>query len=219
MDPATHRQCAADEIGEIWVGGANVARGYLGKPAETEETFAACVSDTGAGPFLRTGDLGFLLDGELFVAGRLKDLVIIRGRNYYPNDIEFTVQETNPGLMKGRGAVFAVTPEPGGSEQLIVVQEVDREQISEADVNDVIAAIRTAITAEHQIQAHAVLLVDLLRIPTTSSGKIRRRACREKFVDGELETFGEWHAPAAREPPADGSAAEERTRRCRAQRG
>jgi acyl transferase domain-containing protein/acyl-CoA synthetase (AMP-forming)/AMP-acid ligase II len=209
VDPATHRQCGADEIGEIWVGGANVARGYLGKPVETEETFAAFVSDTGAGPFLRTGDLGSLIDGELFVAGRLKDLVIIRGRNYYPNDIEFTVQETNPGLLKGRGAVFAVTPESGASEQLIVVQEIDRERIGEADVNEVIAAIRTAITAEHQIQAHAVLLVDPLRIPTTSSGKIRRRACREKFVDGVLETFGEWHAPAARQPQPTAPSAED----------
>jgi acyl transferase domain-containing protein/acyl-CoA synthetase (AMP-forming)/AMP-acid ligase II/acyl carrier protein len=200
VDPATHRQCGADEIGEIWVSGANVARGYLGKPAETEETFAAFVSDTGAGPFLRTGDLGFLLDGELFVAGRLKDLVIIRGRNYYPNDIEFTAQETNPGLLKGRGAAFAITPESGGSEQLVVVQEINREHLTEADVDQVIAAIRTAITAEHQIKPHAVLLVDALRIPTTSSGKIRRRACRDKFLDGGLETFGVWRAPAAHEP-------------------
>jgi acyl transferase domain-containing protein/acyl-CoA synthetase (AMP-forming)/AMP-acid ligase II/acyl carrier protein len=205
VDPATHKQCGAHEVGEIWVGGANVARGYLGKPIDTAETFVAFVSDTGAGPLLRTGDLGFLLDGELFVAGRLKDLVIIRGRNYYPNDIEFTAQETHPGLLKGRGAVFAVTPESGAAEQLVVVQEFDREQISEADVDDVIAAIRTAITAEHQIHAHAVLLVDALRIPTTSSGKIRRRACRDKFIDGELETFGEWYAPAARELPTAGS--------------
>ena len=209
VDPATHRQCGADEIGEIWVGGANVARGYWRKPVETEETFAAFVSDTGHGPFLRTGDLGFMIDGELFVAGRLKDLVIIRGRNYYPNDIEFTAQETHPGLMSGRGAVFAVTPEPGGSEQLVVVQEVDREQITEADANDVIGAIRTAVTAEHQIQAHAVLLVDPLRIPTTSSGKIKRRACREKFIDGQLEPFAEWHAPTSRESQPAAPAAED----------
>jgi acyl transferase domain-containing protein/acyl-CoA synthetase (AMP-forming)/AMP-acid ligase II/aryl carrier-like protein len=199
VDPATLRQCEPHEVGEIWVSGGNVAQGYLGKPVESKETFAAHIADTGAGPFLRTGDLGFVMDGELFVAGRLKDVVIVRGRNYYPNDIEFTVQETHPGLLKGRGAVFAVDPQSGGSEQLVVVQEFDRERITEADVDTVIAAIRTAVTAEHQIQAHAVLLVDALRIPTTSSGKIRRRACREKFVDGALEPFAEWHVAAAHE--------------------
>jgi acyl transferase domain-containing protein/acyl-CoA synthetase (AMP-forming)/AMP-acid ligase II/acyl carrier protein len=201
-DPVTRRPCAPDEVGEIWIGGANVALGYWGKPAATEETFRAHTSDTGRGPFLRTGDLGFVVDGELFVTGRLKDVVIIRGKNYYPNDIEFTVQETHPGLMTGRGAVFSVAPDSGGAEQLIVVQEIDREKITEADTDAVIGAIRTAITAEHEIQPHAVLLVDLLRIPTTSSGKIRRRACKQKFIDGELEAFAQWHAPVKRERPS-----------------
>jgi acyl transferase domain-containing protein/acyl-CoA synthetase (AMP-forming)/AMP-acid ligase II len=202
VDPVTRRQCAPDEVGEIWIGGANVAVGYWGKAAETEETFQAHTSDTGRGPFLRTGDLGFLFDGELFVAGRLKDVVIVRGRNYYPNDIEFTVQETHPGLMAGRGAVFSVAPDAGGAEQLIVVQEIDREKITEADTDAVIGAIRSAITAEHEIQPHAVLLTDPLRIPTTSSGKIRRRACKQKFIDGQLEAFAQWHAPVKRETPA-----------------
>lgn len=206
VNPATRRQCGSDEVGEIWVAGGNVARGYWGKPAETEETFGAYVADTGQGPFLRTGDLGFLADGELFVAGRLKDVVIIRGRNYYPNDIEFTVQETHAGLMAGRGAVFSVEPESGGPEQLIVVQEIDREKITDTDA--VIGGIRTAITAEHEIHPHAVLLVDALRIPTTSSGKIRRRACRQKFVDGDLEAFAQWQAPANREPQSAAPEAE-----------
>ena len=199
VDPVTRSECGQDEVGEIWVSGANVARGYWGKPAETQETFRGRTSDTERGPYLRTGDLGFLVDGELFVAGRLKDVVIIRGRNYYPNDIEFTVQETHSGLMKGRGAVFAVTPETG-PEQLIVVQEVDRERITDSDTEKVIGGIRTAITAEHEIRPHAVLLVDLLRIPTTSSGKIRRGACRQKFVDGQLEALAQWQAPAKVEP-------------------
>ena len=220
-DPVTRRQCDPDEIGEIWVAGENVAKGYWHKPAETEETFAAYLSDSGDGPFLRTGDLGFFVDDELFISGRHKDLVIIRGRNYYPNDIEFTVQETHPGLMNGRGAVFAITPESGGTEQLVVVQEVDRERISDADVDDVIGAIRTAVTAQHEIQAHAVLLADPLRIPTTSSGKIRRRACKQKFLDGQLEAFAEWHAPVRRDPqpdtapPAEASPAPEATERPR----
>jgi acyl transferase domain-containing protein/acyl-CoA synthetase (AMP-forming)/AMP-acid ligase II len=198
-DPVTRRRCGPDEVGEIWIAGPNVAKGYWGKQAETEETFQAYVSDTGQGPFLRTGDLGFLVDGELFVAGRLKDVVIIRGRNYYPNDIEFTVQETHPGLMTGRGAVFSVASDSGGAEQLIVVQEIDREQITEADADAVIGAVRSAITAEHEISPHAVLLVDLLQIPTTSSGKIRRRACKQKYVDGQFDAFAQWQAPAKRE--------------------
>jgi acyl transferase domain-containing protein/acyl-CoA synthetase (AMP-forming)/AMP-acid ligase II len=199
VDPVTRRQCGPDKVGEIWVGGANVARGYWGKPVETEETFRGRISDTERGPFLRTGDLGFLVDGELFIAGRLKDVVIIRGRNYYPTDIEFTVQETHSGLMKGRGAVFSVTPETG-PEQLIIAQEVDREKITEADIEEVIRAIRTAITADHEIQPHVVLLLDPLRIPTTSSGKIRRGACRQKFIDGQLEAFAQWQAPTKGRP-------------------
>ena len=209
VDPLTRRPCRPHEVGEIWVGGASVAQGYLGKPAETKETFSAFLSETGRGPFLRTGDLGFLLDGELFVPGRLKDLVIIRGRNYYPNDIEATAQGTHPALLSGRGAAFAVTPESGGSERLIVVQEVDRSQVGEADLSEVIGAIRTAITAAHDIQAHAVVLVEPLRIPTTSSGKIRRSTCRQRFLDGQLEVLAEWHAPTSRDPQPSALPAEE----------
>ncbi|WP_232004753.1 type I polyketide synthase [Mycobacterium sp. ACS1612] len=195
VDPVTRTRLAPDEVGEIWVAGPNVAYGYWGKAAETEETFKARTADTDDGPYLRTGDLGFLAaDGELFVTGRLKDVVIIRGRNYHPTDIELTVQQTHPGLLNGRGAVFSVASE-SGPEQLVVVQEVDRQQIADADTDEVIAAIRTAITAEHQIQPHTVLLVDVLRIPTTSSGKIRRSTCKQEFVDGRLVPFASWQAP------------------------
>lgn len=197
-DPVHRTECGPGAVGEIWVAGDNIAQGYLNKPAETRETFQALTSDTGRGPFLRTGDLGFLLDGELFVTGRLKDLVIIRGRNYYPNDIEATVQETHPALMSGRGACFSL--EADGVEQLAVVQEVDRELLGEDDVDAVIAEIRAAVTAQHDIRAHTVVLMEPLRIPTTSSGKIRRSACRQRYLDGTLEVFAEWHAPA---PPDD----------------
>jgi acyl carrier protein len=195
VDPVTSSRCAPDQVGEIWIAGPNVARGYWGKAAETEETFRARTSDADGGRYLRTGDLGFLAaDGKLFVTGRLKDVVIIRGRNYHPTDIEFTVQETHSGLMNGRGAAFSVLPE-SGPEQLVVVQEVDRQRIADADAEEIIAAIRAAITADHQIRPHAVLLVDVLSIPTTSSGKIRRRACKQEFIDGRLEAFAQWRAP------------------------
>ncbi|WP_207547280.1 beta-ketoacyl synthase N-terminal-like domain-containing protein, partial [Mycobacterium talmoniae] len=212
-DPVTRRQCRPDEVGEIWVAGASVAQGYLGKPTETEETFSAFLSDTGRGPFLRTGDMGFLLDGELFIAGRLKDLIIIRGANYYPNDLEATAQDSHPALLRGRGAAFSVTLPPNTAEQLIVVQEVDRERIRDVDVDAVIDGIRTAITERHEIQVHGVVLVEPLRIPTTSSGKVRRRTCRQRFLDGALEVFAQWYAPSPGEPqpPAapDGQAAPE----------
>jgi phthiocerol/phenolphthiocerol synthesis type-I polyketide synthase C len=196
VDPETRRPCAADEVGEIWVAGASIARGYWGKPAQTQQTFSAFLADRDRGPFLRTGDLGFQRDGELFIAGRLKDLIVIRGRNYYPEDIEAITQDSHPALLRGRGAAFSVMPPSSSAEQLVVVQEVDRNRIHELDTRGVIAAIRTAITEHHQVKPYAVVLVEPSRIPTTSSGKIRRSRCRQRFLDGELEVFAEWHAPS-----------------------
>ncbi|MGO9652718.1 amino acid adenylation domain-containing protein [Mycobacterium sp.] len=207
VDPAARRPSRAGEVGEIWLAGGSVARGYWRKPAETVETFSAFLSDTGRGssdtgrgPFLRTGDLGFRLDGELFVTGRLKDLIIIRGRNYYPEDIEATAQDSHPALLRGRGAAFSVTPAAGSAEQLVVVQEVDRNRIREVDIGEAIDAIRASISEHHGIQPHAVVLVEPSRIPTTSSGKIRHSRCRERFLDGALEVFAEWRQPPASDP-------------------
>jgi phthiocerol/phenolphthiocerol synthesis type-I polyketide synthase C len=209
VDPATRRPCAASEVGEIWLAGGSIAQGYWGRPAETEETFSAFLADSGRGPFFRTGDLGFQLEGELFIAGRLKDLIVIRGRNYYPEDIEATVQNSHPALLRGRGAAFSATPQSGGSERLIVAQEVDRDRIVDVDVSEVIDAIRTAITENHEIQPYAVHLLEPLRIPTTSSGKIRRSRCRQRFLDGDLEVFAEWHAPSLPDPRPAAPPAEE----------
>ena len=200
VDPVTRKPCAAGEVGEMWLAGGSIAQGYWGKPAETEETFSAFLSETGRGPFLRTGDLGFQLEGELFIAGRLKDLIVIRGRNYYPEDIEATVQDSHPALLRGRGAAFSVTPRTGSTEQLVVVQEVDRNRIGDIDASEVIDAIRTAITDHRQIQPYAIVLAEPLKIPTTSSGKIRRSRCRQRFLDGDLEVLAEWHAPSPRDP-------------------
>ncbi|MHA7649722.1 AMP-binding protein [Mycobacterium sp. ML4] len=201
VDPETLRPCGDDEVGEIWLAGGAVAQGYWGEPSTTEQTFSAHLADSGRGPFLRTGDLGFLLDGELFVTGRLKDLIIIRGLNYYAEDIEATVQDSHSALLRGRGAAFSVTPPAAETERLVVVQEVDRERIRGADAQQVITAIRTGITEHHRIPAHAVVLVEPLRIPTTSSGKIRRNACRQRFLDGAFEVFAQWHSPTAQHPP------------------
>jgi acyl-CoA synthetase (AMP-forming)/AMP-acid ligase II len=198
VDPETRERCGEDEVGEIWIAGPSVAQRYWGKPDETEQTFQAYLSDTGEGPFLRTGDLGFLRRSELFVTGRCKDLIIIRGAKYYPNDIEMTVQDCHTAFLAGRGAVFAITSEPNAAEQLVVVQEVDR-QAGEIKLDEMVEAIQSAITEHHGIQADSVILVEPMRVPTTSSGKIQRGSCRQRFLDRDLETLAEWHAPL---PPA-----------------
>lgn len=199
VDPETRRECAADRVGEIWLAGGSVAHGYWGAPELSAETFAATLSDSGEGPFLRTGDLGFLHSGELFVTGRRKDLIIIRGTNHYPNDIELTVQHTNPGLLRGRGAVFSIAPQPGAAEQLVVVQEVDPSRIGADAADDVMQAIRTAVTENHSVRTYAVVLVQPLQLPTTSSGKIQRSACKQQYLDGALPVVAQW--PSAAAPP------------------
>jgi acyl-CoA synthetase (AMP-forming)/AMP-acid ligase II len=195
VDPETRRARGQDEVGEIWVAGASVAQGYWGKPEETAQTFSAFLAETGEGPFLRTGDLGFLRSDELFVTGRCHDLVVIDGHNYYPNDIELTVRDCHAALLPGRGAVFSVTPEHNGAEQLVVVQEVHG-QVGEAELTEIVDAIQAAVTEHHRIQAHSVVLVEHRRIPTTSSGKIQRGQCRQQYLDRDLETVAEWHAPS-----------------------
>lgn len=124
VDPESLTACAPDTVGEIWVSGPSVAKGYWNKPGETERTCRAYLADSGEGPFLRTGDLGFLKDGELFVTGRLKDLIIIAGRNLYPHDIELTVEQSHPAIRSGCCAAFSV--DLADEERLIVAVEVER---------------------------------------------------------------------------------------------
>lgn len=182
--------CAPEEVGEIWVGGDSVAQGYWNLTEETEKTFHAYVKDTGNGPFLRTGDLGFLLDGELYVTGRLKDMIIIRGQNHYPHDIELTVEESHPALRSGCGAAFAIDYKD--SEQLVVVQEVERSYLRKLNAQEIVGNIRQAIATQHGLQVHSVVLVKTASINKTSSGKIRRRACRQAFLNGELDVVDDW---------------------------
>lgn len=199
VDPDTRLRCGAGEVGEIWIAGPSVAQGYWRRPEETERVFSAYLADTDQGPFLRTGDLGFLDAGELFVTGRCQDLVTIAGIHYYPNDIELTVQDCDPELLlPGRGAVFAVKPRWNAAERLIVVQEVHRHRVGDVDLAGVIDTIRSAITEHHRIDAHAVLLVKPMRIPTTTSGKIRRSACRQEYLDHQIQAVAQWRAPVPR---------------------
>lgn len=196
VHPETLVTCAPDEVGEIWVDSPSVASGYWSRPRESALVFQASVSgENGAGRFLRTGDLGFLRDGELFVAGRLKDLIIVRGRNHYPHDIELTVQTSHHALRVDGGAAFSV--EAGGEERLVVVQEIDRHHHREAD--DTVALIRSAIVEEHEIAPLAVVLVRQNGIPKTSSGKVQRSACARAFLEGTLPVVSEWRESAARD--------------------
>jgi acyl-CoA synthetase (AMP-forming)/AMP-acid ligase II len=176
VNPESLTRQPPDRIGEIWVSGPSVAQGYWDRPEETKHAFRAYLADTGEGPFLRTGDLGFLHHGELFVTGRLKDLIIIRGRNHYPQDIEHTVEQSHVALRPGGCAAFSVETDEG--EQLAIVQELERRFVRSADVGEVAASIRRAVAEHHELQVHAVVLIRTGSIPKTSSGKIQRRATR-----------------------------------------
>ncbi len=188
VDPATLRECPADRVGEVWVSGPSVAHGYWGRTEETAETFSAYEAGSGEGPFLRTGDLGFLDGGELFITGRLKDLIVIRGRNHYPQDVEQTALRSHPGLRAGSGAAFSVDRD--GEERLVVVQEVSRQAAAGVDVEEVASAIRRAVASEHGVQVHAVAVVRPGGVPKTTSGKVQRRECRARFLAGELPLVG-----------------------------
>ena len=176
------------QVGEIWVHGPSIAKGYWNRPDESKRTFQAEVVGESGKHFLRTGDLGFLNCGELFVTGRVKDLVIIRGRNVYPQDIESTVQAAHAGVASGNGAVFSV--EAAGEERLVVVQEIDRKYragLETQEAESVLKTIYEKILESHELKPHAVMLVKHNSIPLTSSGKIQRQATRKLFLDGGLE--------------------------------
>lgn len=187
--PDSLLRCAEDEVGEIWIADPSVARGYWQRPEVTETTFHAYIKDTGEGPFLRTGDLGFIHQGELFITGRIKDLIIIRGTNHYPQDLEWTVQQLHPALRPDYGAAFSI--EDLGEERLVIVQEIER-GTETLDTDKLIADIRQEIAEQHEIQVYAVVLGKSGNILKTASGKIQRRACRERFLSGELNVLADW---------------------------
>ena len=180
------------EIGEVWVQGASVTQGYWRRPTQTEETFNAYTQDTNEGPLLRTGDLGFIeaSSGELFITGRLKDLIIIRGRNHYPSDIELTVEKSHLAIREGCGAAFAIAGDD--TERLVIIYEVKRTALRKLDIPEVIEAIRRAVIANHELQPHAIVLLKTGSIPKTSSGKIQRHACRVDFLQENLSIVGQW---------------------------
>jgi amino acid adenylation domain-containing protein len=185
VDPATGEPCPPDRVGEIWIAGPSVGQGYWEKPEETAATFGARLKN-GEGPFLRTGDLGFLRDGELFLTGRSKDLIILRGRNHYPQDLELTAGRSHGDLRPGGGAAFSVDLD--GEERLVLVHEVTRH--ARAAVEEIAAAVRRAVAEEHGVSVAEVVLIGPETLPRTSSGKVRRLACRDAWRSGDLREVG-----------------------------
>lgn len=190
VDPESLTPCTPSQVGEIWVSSSSVAQGYWNQPQETEKTFRAYVANTNEGPFLRTGDLGFIQEGELFVTGRIKDLMIFLGRNYYPQDIETTVVESHPALRPDCGSAFSVEIEQ--REKLVIVQEIERSFLRKLNPEEVITAIRRAVTEQYGLPIHAVLLLKTASLPKTSSGKVQRSACREGFLNDTLALVSHW---------------------------
>jgi 8-amino-7-oxononanoate synthase/acyl carrier protein len=198
VEPETRVRLPDHQVGEIWIRSPSVALGYWNKPEATKETFQARLADgdDDGGCFLRTGDLGFLGDGELYVTGRLKDLIIVRGVNRYPQDIERTVEQCDPRLQAGAVGAFAV--DLGDQERLVIVAETERQR--HKDWDEVIEKVRRGVTADHELPPDAVVLVRFGSIPKTSSGKIQRGACRDDFLQGKLQTVAQWFSWERQEP-------------------
>ncbi|MQY27402.1 AMP-binding protein [Nocardia aurantia] len=206
VDPETGEPCPPDRAGEIWVSGDHVAQGYWERPDQTEQTFRARCADRPERTYLRTGDLGVLSDGELYVVGRLKDLIIIRGRNHYPQDIENTVQTAHPALRAGRCAAFAVSADaadPAAPPKLVVVQEIRRDPQPQADPAEVAGAIRAAVLAEHELTIGDLVLARAEQLRKTSSGKIMRTAARQQYLDGGFAIWSPLPPATAPDPTDD----------------
>ena len=190
VDPESKTQCESDRVGEIWAAGVGIGKGYWQKTEQTEATFQARLADNPDKTYLRTGDLGFIQDGELYITGRIKDMMILWGRNHYPQHIEETVENCHPALRPNHGAAFSI--DVNGEEQLVIAHEVNRTNLRNLNVEEVVGAIRLAVGEQNLANVFAVALLKTGSIPKTSSGKIQRRACQSMFLDGSLNTVGQW---------------------------
>lgn len=196
VDPESLHPCPAGVVGEIWVSGPSVAQGYWEREQQTQEVFQARLASSGEGPYLRTGDLGYVQDGEVFVTGRIKDLIVIRGRNHYPQDIERTAELCHPAVRSGCLAAFTV--EGASEEQLVLVVEIERRPATQAPdpsepaslQDTIVKSIRRSVADTHDLQVHEVVLVKAATIPKTSSGKIQRRAARKAYLARSLQILG-----------------------------
>ncbi|AFZ35711.1 Long-chain-fatty-acid--CoA ligase [Stanieria cyanosphaera PCC 7437] len=189
VNPESLTKCSDKQVGEIWVSGSGIGKGYWEQPEETQQTFQAYLA-TGEGPFLRTGDLGFFQDGELYITGRLKEVMIFWGRYCYPQHVERTVQESHPAFRLNCGAAFAV--ETGTAEKLVIVQEIERSYLRNLNAEELVNTICQAVGKEHEVEVSAIALIKTGSIPKTSSGKIQRRLCQTMFLKSSLNTVAVW---------------------------
>jgi acyl-CoA synthetase (AMP-forming)/AMP-acid ligase II/acyl carrier protein len=201
VDPQTGRALADRLVGEVWASGPTIAMSYWNNLAASAETFGALIDGGDGTPHLRTGDLGFLWDGELVITGRLKDVIIIRGVNYYPQDFERAAFRSHPGLRPECSAAFSLQPTTGGTERLTIVQEVERVH-RRAPPKPMFDAIRDAIWNGFDVAPHSIVLIEPGSVPRTSSGKIRRSATRAALLDGRLPVIAAWEQPSLTPGPA-----------------
>ena len=195
VDPRNRRPCASGAVGELWVSGPGVAAGYWNRPAQSARTFAARTAD-GRGPFLRTGDLGVLDEGGVRITGRLKDVLIVRGTKHYPQDLERTAEGRHRAVRPGCAAAFAADRGSSG-DRIALVAEVDANKLeSPAGAQAAIAAIRSGVTEAHGVQLSAVTLVPPGGVEKTTSGKVKRFACRDALLAGTLKALATWRQPS-----------------------
>ncbi|MBB6171865.1 acyl-CoA synthetase (AMP-forming)/AMP-acid ligase II [Nocardiopsis mwathae] len=183
VDPESTTPCPPGRVGEIWLDGPNVGSGYYNDPERTAETFGAVLAGTPGRTYLRTGDLGFLHEGLLYITGRIKDVLIVDGRNLYSQDLELTIRESHPALDAHKCAVFPV--DDGTREEIVAVVEADPDDGPDED--RLAKTVREAVGAEHGVQLDRVLAVRPGSIPLTASGKVQRFACRDAVLDGTLD--------------------------------
>lgn len=187
VDPDTEEALEEGRVGEIWIRGPSVAEGYWTQGGPSEDPFHARLSTGDSEEYLRTGDLGFLYGRELVVTGRCKDLIVIRGKNHYPQDIEVTVEHAHIAVVQGGVAAFSVDRE--GEERLVLAVEATSKRLSPAELEEIDARVREAVTREHDVAVQVVAIVERRTLPKTSSGKLRRGVCRDRFLEGTLRVL------------------------------
>ncbi len=200
VNPESHERCADMEEGELWIeANDSICSGYWQKEEATAQTFRARLAGQSTPYYMRTGDLAFLCQGELYITGRLKDLIIIRGKNFYPQDIEFVAQHAHPALAFHSGAAFSIELE--GEEKLVLVQEIKREYWKQLDADHIFEAVRQAVAEDFEIGLHAIVLLLPMSLAKTSSGKIQRQFACQQYLEGKLKELARWEAPQLKAAP------------------